>query len=685
MNHVFRVVFNKHLGMSQVVSEYSASHTKSSASKSLTRVVQTGMAGAILGMGLPAFAAGLVIGAGETHTGTDQLDNDTLTLDGGTWRMSGNTNFFQGFALGTAGGTVDTQDYYLSVGGPVTGSGGLVKEGSGTLTLIGTSSYSGPTVVNAGMLSVNGKLPENSTITVKSGAELSGIGQIGHADIQSGGVLSSVGPTTSGAIGLRMAGELNFRAGSAYHVPFSVHDVGQVTADAGIHIENGVTVRVTAADVNYSESGAFEILKTANGTINGTFDPAVAHNFAFLTPSLSYSDKAVTLDLKRNATQFAEVASGGNQQAVAALLDRMVSTASGDLSAVITELTGLSAEEARTALATISGATLTNLGLATSGFAGIFGNQMQNRLQGLGAYAPDFMFATNNAGPEQFRLAGGFPVGSASQPGFWLRGHGNYQRAEDKDSPRDARLRTGGMSTGLDARISRNLLVGGAFSYSETTVNSGINDNGKTKSTAIGAYASYETGPWGVNGNLMLGHNANNMQREVRVGGISRQAASDFSGYSLAGYAEVTYDMYFAGVTLQPLAGFSVLYSRTNGFTEKGADALNLTVSGQTSTTGRGMLGARAFIDIGKVRLQPRAIWAHDLGRQAQSLEMRLAGAPSSAFLITGTQQRRSSVITGLTLSGAPSENTTVFADVQGEFRSGVQSYGATVGMRLSW
>jgi autotransporter-associated beta strand protein len=70
--------------------------------------------------------------------------------------------------LVTGGGTFDTWPAGLTVSGPISGSGPLVKVGSGTLTLAGSNSYTGGTSVSAGLLVINrsGALPTGSILTI---------------------------------------------------------------------------------------------------------------------------------------------------------------------------------------------------------------------------------------------------------------------------------------------------------------------------------------------------------------------------------------------------------------------------------------------------------------------------------------------------------------------------------------
>jgi len=66
--------------------------------------------------------------------------------------------------------TVDTSAKSYTIGGEgITGSGGLTKSGTNSLTLAGANSYTGPTLVNVGNLTLSGSL-DGSSVTVATGA-----------------------------------------------------------------------------------------------------------------------------------------------------------------------------------------------------------------------------------------------------------------------------------------------------------------------------------------------------------------------------------------------------------------------------------------------------------------------------------------------------------------------------------
>jgi autotransporter-associated beta strand protein len=94
---------------------------------------------------------------------------------GGTLQIGGaNIVSALPITLMSQGGTIDTNGNSATLSGAISGPGGLTKVGAGTLTLSGSSTYTGATSVNAGTLqagAVNAFSPF-SAFTVASGATL---------------------------------------------------------------------------------------------------------------------------------------------------------------------------------------------------------------------------------------------------------------------------------------------------------------------------------------------------------------------------------------------------------------------------------------------------------------------------------------------------------------------------------
>ncbi|MFM8655899.1 MAG: beta strand repeat-containing protein [Chthoniobacterales bacterium] len=92
--------------------------------------------------------------------------------------------------------------------GLISGSGALFKSGSGTVVMSANSTYSGATTVEAGRLAVTGT-NTNSAVTVNSGASVGGSGKIGSLTVN-----GTVAPGNS--VGTLNAGGTVFSAAGAY-------------------------------------------------------------------------------------------------------------------------------------------------------------------------------------------------------------------------------------------------------------------------------------------------------------------------------------------------------------------------------------------------------------------------------------------------------------------------------------
>jgi autotransporter-associated beta strand protein len=107
-----------------------------------------------------SYSGGTTISAGVLNVSADHnlgAASGGLTLNGGTLQFGSTFNLAntRTITLNGGGGTFDTDGFNTTISQRITGVGGLIKTGPGILTLSGSDSYSGGTVINAGILLVN--------------------------------------------------------------------------------------------------------------------------------------------------------------------------------------------------------------------------------------------------------------------------------------------------------------------------------------------------------------------------------------------------------------------------------------------------------------------------------------------------------------------------------------------------
>ncbi|AWM37417.1 Extracellular serine protease precursor [Gemmata obscuriglobus] len=126
------------------------------------------LSGANTYTGTTTVSAGTLSVAGDGNLGTGAV---TLAA-GSTLAVTGATTIDNDIAL-TGAATVDTSAA-VTASGVISGTGGLTKAGTGTLTLTGTNTFTGATTVSGGTLSVSGgaALDDGSAVSVSGGAIL---------------------------------------------------------------------------------------------------------------------------------------------------------------------------------------------------------------------------------------------------------------------------------------------------------------------------------------------------------------------------------------------------------------------------------------------------------------------------------------------------------------------------------
>ena len=188
---------------------------------------------------------------------------EAIRFNGGTLRLSKSVSeLFPEFDPGTVtleagGGTIDTQGFNVSTASyGLSGPGGLIKKGTGRLTLGGANTYAGGTTVSEGTLTVTGSVQHpDSAFTVGGALAING-GTVTASTLTAAGPASDTATVTFNGGTLRLGGNQNDL--------FSGFAAGNVILGAsGGTIDTQAFTVVSAVEFG----GAGSLTKTGPGTL----------------------------------------------------------------------------------------------------------------------------------------------------------------------------------------------------------------------------------------------------------------------------------------------------------------------------------------------------------------------------------------------------------------------------------
>lgn len=227
------------------------------------------------------FAGNNTIAGGITVAGASRIQSDS-----GSLTVSGNV------ALGantlTAGGVGD-----ISITGLIAGTGGLTKDGAGSLTLSHSgNTYTGPTVISAGdvIAAANNTINNTAALTVATGAALrlqtfsETVGSItggGQIDFGTSGVLTLSAGSTTFSGSFAGTGELIIGPGASLILGANFSDPNlKITLAGGSLYLNGKNS--TFGALNITGNSILDFGSTSNSTLN-------VSNVTFSATNLSLS------------------------------------------------------------------------------------------------------------------------------------------------------------------------------------------------------------------------------------------------------------------------------------------------------------------------------------------------------------------------------------------------------------
>jgi outer membrane autotransporter protein len=564
--------------------------------------------------------------------------------------------------------------------------GSLVKVGAGTLTLSGASTLASGTRISEGRLVVNGTLA--SDVAIASGASLGGTGVI-TGNVVNNGIVSP----SSGIGTLSLNGGYTQAAGSTYQVQVNPTQSSLIAVAGGV-VLNGGTVSVLAQNGTYAPKSHYTIL-SATGGITGAY-ASVTSNLAFLTPVLSYTANTVALTLSQGATAFSDGGLNPNQKSIGRALDAGSVGASGDFKTVLDALSVLDTAQGPRALDAVGGQNYSGFGTAGVQSAQTFMDNFQGQAGG-----GQFFSGSNAAAPSggHIALADACDItcDSSSTPrwGAWGGGLGGFGTVAGDANSHGLTYTLGGFAAGLDRRFGSGFMAGFATGFTATTLyTQDMPGRGTSNTLQFALYGEYAEGPFYVDTLAGYARSDNRMSRPISIPGLSfrtaqgQTVADQFFGQVEAGY-KISVLPAFGGFAT-PFARLQGSTSTQAGFTESGADSLNLTVAAQTTNSLRTVLGAQigASLDAGrrdKLNVLFRLGWSHEFADLNRPVTAAFAGAPAIGFATLGAIAPRDGVVLGLAVNTAVGEATSLYLRYDGDLAGANTNHAITGGVRFVW
>jgi autotransporter-associated beta strand protein len=645
----------------------------------------------------------LTIAGDATYTGGTSINGGAMVL--GTGGTTGSILGDVAFCSNPADSKCDSSNNKLlafnrsdtyTFGGSITGPGQVFQIGSGKTVLTGNSTYSGPTFVNNGTLSVDGSI--TSSVFVNFGATLGGNGSVGSATIFAGGTLSpgnSVGTIT-------INGNLVFVPGSLY-----LAEVFANTADRS-NVTGSATLAGTVAAVNTGGNltNSYTIVSTAGG-VTGVFDALSPVGFpSFLTASLVYTPTTVLLNLNSSIIQTPGLTR--NQASVAAALDGSFNGGRGTLPALF----GLSASQLPAAMDALSGEGISGTQETAFGADRMFISLMMDQ----GA----FWRNRETIDPNGITY-GGTPVQDRSskasknsrgavyketlkapptyQPRWraWATGFDSSWKLNGEADIGSASLwhRTGGLAGGLDYQFAPDILAGFAMggSSSSFSVPSRIT-SGRLEGGHFGGYGVKTWGSLYAAAALSFSTFRNSTNRTIAGVGPTELATGSFGSNLLSGRLEVGSKQALGWLAVTPFVAVQVSRLWQNGFNETnpppaGAGVLGLTENSLAVSSLPTFVGAqfdgRFYLPSGMV-MSPyaRLLWVHEFNT-TRNVTASFIALPGTLFTVDGPHAAPDSGRVEVGSRLAINQNVKAFASFDGEFSSRAQVYAGKGGLIVAW
>ncbi|MDO3444127.1 autotransporter domain-containing protein [Agrobacterium sp. V1] len=609
----------------------------------------------------------LLLAGDNSYAGGTTISAGALT---GTAKSFGSGNIVNNAKL-----NVDGAGTFSNV---VSGTGAFEKTGEGNLVLSGNSTYSGPTEVSSGKLSVNGSL--TSVVSVGGGAVLGGSGTIGGVTVASGGTLSpgnSIGTLTS-------TGDVTFASGSAYAVEIDASGSSdRLDVNGAITIDNNVRLVVTPLSnyTAYSLDTQYRIL-TATGGIVGTFS-GVDDNFAYVIASVTKSadNGNAYLSFNRASSEnglFAAATSSDNARSAAKAVEAL-----GEASSLYQAALFLQDGETQSAFSQLAGELHPSLAMALINRSQLTRDVILNRLRSAfkGIGARPILPSVGRAGASDPM---NIDEGSLT---FWSNGFGSRGHIDGDGNGSSVSMKGGGVFFGLDGDWGDGWRAGVAAGYGRDVISQkSFLASADVDSYYAAAYAGGAIGPASLRLGAIHAFQDVETRRAVSFSTLQENLTAGYDASTTQVFAEAAWRFDFDLVQFEPYANISYVNTRSDAFGEKGGMAA---VSSGSASHDQlySTLGARFSRDIAFEGMAGQAMfdigWRHAYGDPA--VESTLFYTGGQGFSVTSAAMAQDVALINLGLRYDLNPAATLTFRYGAVFGAGMldQSASAELGVRF--
>ncbi|WP_274425236.1 autotransporter domain-containing protein [Chelativorans sp. YIM 93263] len=629
--------------------------------------------------GTDATFAGTIAGLDGTDGQMVKDGTGTLTLAGTSaldWTVNAGgltaaERFAGDVAIGRNGTfTFDRQDD-AQYGGALSGSGVFTKAGDGALLYTGDGSdFAGTTTIAGGLLSVGTQ--DDTNVLGGSVDVLSGatLGGVGTV----GAVTLASGATVApgNSIGtLNVAGDITFSSGSTYEV-----EVDPAGADSdSIHATgmahlNDASVVHVGLDGSYDPFSSYTIL-TADGGIDGTFAD-VTSVYAFLTPELSYGASTVDLALTRNDISFGDKARSGNQRSVAVAAESL--GAGNDIYNAVAALPDNDAE-IQGAFDQLSGEIHASAKTALIEDSRFVRDAVSDRIRAAFGDMPETGTPVLAYGPDGPRPPAAV---TSNGPVAWGRAYGGWGKTDGDGNAAKLDRSTGGFLAGIDGAVTPNLRLGLLAGYGHSSFD--VDDRASSGSSDNYHLGLYGGGRWDavrLSGGLAYTWHDIETDRKVAFGGFSDRLSAHYDSGTFQAFGEAGYRIETEAASFEPFVGLAHVSLHTDGFAEDGGTAA-LSADSQTTSTTFTTLGVHAStdFDVGGMRATAHGTlgWRHAFGDTTPLSTHAFAGGDT--FTVAGVPIAEDAAIIEAGLDFDITDNATLGVAYSGQIATDAQQHG---------